>query len=116
MGLPIHITKAPGSYRIRVGDHVIGQTDQALLLDEAGNRPVIYVPRDAIIPAALEPTSRNSTCPYKGEASYFSVLTPGLAPGGKLDNVVWSYATPKASVAAIAGYLAFYPAVTVEKV
>lgn len=112
MGLPIHITKAPGSYRIRVGDLVIGQTDQALLLDEAGNRPVLYVPRDAIIPAALEPTSRNSTCPYKGEASYFSVL----APGGKLDNVVWSYATPKASVAAIAGHLAFYPAVTVEKV
>ena len=112
MGEPITITKAPGSYRIRVGDHVIGQTDHALLLDEAGNRPVIYVPRDAIKPAVLEPTTRHSTCPYKGEASYFSVLTPA----GNFDNVVWSYETPKASVAAIAGHVAFYPAVTVEKV
>lgn len=112
MGLPIHITKAPGSYRIRVGDHVIGQTDQALLLDEAGNRPVIYVPRVDMVMAALEPTPRHSTCPFKGEASYFSVTTPA----DRLDNVVWSYETPMAAVAAIAGHLAFYPAVTVEKV
>ena len=112
MGEPITITRAPGSYRIRVGDHVIGQTDAALLLNEAGHGPVIYVPRDAIAPAALDATTRHSTCPWKGEASYFSVKTPT----GKLDNVVWSYETPKASVAGIAGHLAFYPAVTVEKV
>ena len=112
MGEPITITKLPGTYRIRVGGQTIGQTDQALRLNEAGNRPVIYVPRAALLAGVLEPTTRHSTCPYKGEASYFSVITAT----GKQDNVVWSYPTPKASVAAIAGHLAFYPAVTVEAV
>ena len=112
MAEPICITPAPGRYRVRVGAMVIGETDQALFLAEAGHDPVIYVPRADMNMALLEPTAQRSMCPWKGEASYFSVL----APGGRLENAVWSYATPIAGRAAIAGHLAFYPWVTVEPV
>jgi uncharacterized protein (DUF427 family) len=108
----IVITKTAQRYRVRAGDTVLGETGHALLLTEGGRGPVIYVPRGDMDMALMVPTSRQTTCPWKGEASYFSVKTPG----GVLDNVIWSYETPKADAAAIAGHLAFYPAVTVEAV
>ena len=112
MAEPIFITPAPGRYRVRVGALVIGKTDQALVLAEAGHDPVIYLPRADMNMALLKPTGHLTICPWKGEASYFSVL----APGGRLENAVWSYATPIAGRTAIAGHLAFYPSVTVEPV
>jgi uncharacterized protein (DUF427 family) len=104
----IKISPAPGRYRIRLGDTVLGETGAALALVEGGGRPVIYVPRADMRMDLLQPTDRHTTCPWKGLASYFSIGTDS--------NVVWSYETPKAGSEAIAGHLAFYPAVTVEKV
>jgi uncharacterized protein (DUF427 family) len=111
MSEPIFITPAKGRYRVRVGDLVIGETDQALHLDEAGHERVVYVPRGDMNMALLEPTAHHSICPWKGQASYFSVL----APGGRLENAVWTYEAPIPARSAIAGMLAFYPSVTVEK-
>jgi uncharacterized protein (DUF427 family) len=105
----IKLTPAPGRYTIRAGDTVIGETDRAISLVEGGGRPVLYVPRDAVKPEYLDRTDRQTGCPWKGTASYFSVVTPA----GRLDNAVWSYETPKAGLEAIAGHLAFYPSVTV---
>ena len=108
MGKHIQISAAPGRYRVRLGDTVIGETVAALNLVEGGGRPVIYVPRADMRMDLLQATDRHTTCPWKGQASYFSI--------GTAANVVWSYQTPKADVAGIAGHLAFYPAVTVEQV
>lgn len=104
----IRVAALPERYRVRIGDLVLGETAAALQLVEGGHDPVIYVPRADMDMTLLQPTTRQSTCPWKGQASYFSV---GDAP-----NVVWSYETPNPEVAAIAGHLAFYPAVTVERV
>ena len=108
MGQPIHITPAAGRYRIAVGDLIIGETDRALLLDEAGHTPTLYIPRAAMRMDLLTRTQRQTTCPWKGQASYYSA-------GGQ-DNVIWSYETPKAEVAEIAGHMAFYPAVAVTRI
>jgi uncharacterized protein (DUF427 family) len=51
--------------------------------------------------ARLAPAARRTVCPWKGDASYFSLEGA--------ENAVWSYESPKAEVAAIAGRLAFYP-------
>ena len=104
----IKISAAPGRYRVRLGETVIGETSSALNLVEGGGRPVIYVPRKDMKMELLQATDRHTTCPWKGQASYFSI--------GTAANVVWSYETPKPESAAIAGHLAFYPAVTVEAV
>lgn len=53
----------------------------------------------------LAPTAHASHCPYKGDASYFSI-----AAGGKTaENAVWSYEQSYPAMAEIAGYVAFYP-------
>ena len=104
----IQILPAPGRYRVRLGDTVIGETAAALNLVEGGGRPVLYVPRADMQMDLLQATDRHTTCPWKGKASYFSIGTNA--------NVVWSYETPIAGSAPIAGHLAFYPAVTVERV
>ena len=105
----ITLTPAPGPHVIRAGDTVIGRTDQAVLLAEGSHPPVLYVPRADLDMTKLTGTPRQTTCPHKGVASYFSVTTPA----GTLENVAWSYETPIAGVECIAGHLAFYPAVTV---
>ncbi len=105
----IKLTPATGRYIIRAGQTVIGQTDHAISLVEGGGRAVLYVPSDAVAPQFLARTDRQTGCPWKGTASYFSVVTPL----GRLDNAVWSYETPNAGLEAIAGHLAFYPSVSV---
>ncbi len=108
----VTVTPAPGTWVARTGGAVIAESRNALLLHEGGRPPVVYFPRADVATAMLDRTDRGSSCGFKGQASYFSIVTPD----GRMENVVWSYETPRDEVAAIAGHLAFYPAVTVERV
>ena len=110
----ITITDAGGTWSVRAGGAVLGETDAALELREGGYDPVIYFPREDIAMAFLDRSDKTSHCPHKGDASYFSVVTKSAT----LHDVAWSYEDPKADVARIKGYLAFYPRdeVTVEQI
>lgn len=109
----IRIRTAPGTYVVRAGDAVLGESARVQELTEGSYPPVLYFPREDIAMAMLDRTDRSSTCPHKGQASYYSIVTPG----GTLANAVWTYETPKAGCAAIAGHLAFYTdRVTVERI
>jgi len=101
----IQIRPATGRYIVRASGAIIGETDRALELVEGSRAPVLYVPREDVAMALLDPTERHTTCPMKGEASYFRVVTPEA----RLDNAVWSYERPMPGAEAIAGHLAFYP-------
>lgn len=102
---PITVREAPGPVRVLWRGREIARTDAALLLKEASYPEVHYIPRDAVDPAVLERVDRKTFCPYKGDASYFS-----LASGADRDEAaVWSYETPFPAMTAITGYLAFYP-------
>ena len=61
------------------------------------------VPRDDLAMAFLEKTEHTSQCPWKGQASYFSIA----AKSGLIENAGWSYETPKDDVAAIRNHIAF---------
>lgn len=112
MANSITITPAAGHYVVRAGGAVIGETDRALELREGSHPPVIYVPREDMGMALLDRTARQTTCPHKGVASYYSISVPG----GTLADAVWSYEDPKPGVEAIRGHLAFYPdRVTVQR-
>jgi len=102
---PITITPNPRRVRVTAGDIVIAETSKALTLKEAKYPAVQYVPREDTNMALLERTDRVTHCPYKGDASYFSVK----ADGKMLDNAIWTYETPFPAMAEIAGHLAFYP-------
>ena len=93
------ITIEPTGQRVTVtaGDQVIARSDNALTLREASYPPVQYVPIDDVDRAALRPTDHETYCPYKGDASYFTVTTPD----GELENVIWTYEQPYDAVAEI---------------
>ena len=100
------ITIEPIRDRVRVIWHgrTIGDSKTALELREANYPPVVYVPRADMDMSALERTARVTTCPYKGEANYFSI-TDGKA---RDDNAVWTYELPRTDVGEIGSHLAFY--------
>lgn len=102
---PIAITPHPGRVIVRVAGQIVADTRAALTLREADYPPVQYIPRADVEMDLLRPTTNASHCPYKGDCSYFSIP----AGGARSENAVWSYEAPYAAVAAIAGYLAFYP-------
>ncbi len=108
----IKIRKAPGTWVIRAGGAVIGESQNALELTEDPYPPVLYFPRGDVAMAMMEPGTSHSSCPWKGVASYYSLVTKS----GTIHNAAWSYEHPKAGVDAISGHLAFYPdKVTVEQ-
>ena len=109
------ITIAPTGKRIRVsiGDTVIADTTHALTLKEATYPAVQYIPREDARMMNLVRTDRVTHCPYKGDASYFSIK----AGGKTIENSIWTYETPFPAMAEISGHLAFYPdKVTIEEV
>lgn len=99
---PITITRSDAHVTVRAGNKVIADTHRALELREANYPPVFYIPRADADMALLDSTDHASYCPYKGDASYFSVRDGA-------ENAVWSYEAPYEAVAEIAGHLAFYP-------
>ena len=109
----IKIRPAGGTWVVRAGGAVLGESDNALELIEGDLAPVIYIPREDIAMAFLEPSETVSHCPYKGDAKYYSIV----AKSGPIADAAWSYETPKDGVEQIAGYLAFYTSkVAVEQV
>lgn len=101
------ITIAPTATRITVvaGGRTIADTTRALTLREANYPPVHYIPREDVEMAALVRTDHGTHCPYKGDASYFSIPVGG----DRAVDAAWSYEHPHEAVAAIANHLAFYP-------
>jgi uncharacterized protein (DUF427 family) len=76
----------------------------ALTLREASYPPVQYIPRRDVDMAALTRSEHTTYCPYKGDASYYSIP----AGGDRSRNAVWTYETPFKAMAQIKDYVAFY--------
>jgi uncharacterized protein (DUF427 family) len=103
---PITISPSHGRVRVRLGGDVIADTSDALDLRESTYPLVHYIPRNAVQMDRLIKTDHSTHCPYKGDASYFSIVAND---GTRVENAVWSYETPFPAMREIADYLAFYP-------
>ena len=101
---PITIRPTGTRVTVRVGGTVVATTDSALSLAEASYPVVQYIPVADVDQALLERTTSQTYCPYKGDASYYTVNVPGRTE----PDVIWTYEHPYPSVAEIAGHLAFY--------
>jgi len=102
---PITITAAPQRVRVTFAGRVVADTRRALSLVEASYAPVMYIPPEDVDVTALARTDHKTHCPYKGDASYYSIRTGDR----NAQNAVWTYEQPIKAVAAIKGYMAFYP-------
>ena len=85
--------------RVSIGGELVADTDRAVVLFETGLPPRWYVPREDVR-AELERSDYHTACPYKGEATHYSVAGE--------DSVAWSYPDPLWEVEPIRDRVAFY--------
>ena len=102
---PITLDPCRSRVRASFGHHVIADTDDALILREASYPPVYYFPKDHIEMGFFGRTDHSTQCPYKGDATYWTLTMDGDVA----ENAAWSYEDPFPAVAPIKGRLAFYP-------
>lgn len=103
---PITVTPTGRHVAVRVNGELVAETDHALTLQESTYPAVQYVPIADVNRDLLRPTDTATYCPYKGDASYYSVVT---SAGDTVDDAIWTYEEPYDAVATIAGHVAFYP-------
>lgn len=102
---PITISANHNRVRVIMAGKAVADTTHALTLKEADYPPVQYIPRADADFTLLTRTAHASHCPYKGDASYYSIVIADRTA----ENAVWSYEQPHPAMKEIAGYLAFYP-------
>jgi uncharacterized protein (DUF427 family) len=102
---PITIAFNPKRVEVVYSGHTLADSRRALELKEASYHPAQYIPREDVDMAYLTRTDHHTYCPYKGEASYYSILMDGVFA----ENAVWTYEDPYPAMAEIKDHLAFYP-------
>jgi uncharacterized protein (DUF427 family) len=103
-GHTITITPTDSRIEITLSGEKLAETDRAVLLDETGMPTRYYLPRQDVRTDLLRPTATRTTCPFKGQASYWSAEV-----GGEVhDDLVWSYESPIPDAERIAGLMCFY--------
>ncbi len=87
-------------------DEIIAESENTVVVE--GNH---YFPNESVNKKYLVESNKNSFCPWKGTANYFS-----LKVNGKInDDSAWYYPDPKPAAAEIKGYIAFWRGVKIEK-
>lgn len=84
----------------------IADTHQAQRVLETSHPPVYYIPPTDLRREYLVPSPRQTFCEWKGQGAYYSVVVGDK----RLEDVAWYYPNPTPAFAAIAHYVAFYPA------
>jgi uncharacterized protein (DUF427 family) len=100
----IYFEDSPRRIRARFGGETIVDSRRVKLLHEQNHLPIYYFPAEDVRMDLLEPTDHSTRCPFKGEASYWSVR----AGGRVAENAAWSYPEPLDDAPPLAGYIAFY--------
>ncbi|MCW2652533.1 MAG: hypothetical protein QOE41_4289 [Mycobacterium sp.] len=103
---PITVTPTGEHVTVRVNGEIVADTDAALTLQEATLPAVHYIPLADVNMDMMRCTDTATYCPFKGDASYYSVVTSG---GDTVEDAIWTYEQPYSAVASIAGHVAFYP-------
>jgi uncharacterized protein (DUF427 family) len=103
---PPRLEEFSGLITVELGDHTIAETDRAWRVLETSHPPTYYLPSSCFRAGALRPAAGSSWCEWKGQASYFDLVTPTrVAP-----KAGWTYLKPTGGFTAIAGAIAVLPA------
>jgi len=92
------------SVRVEFGGETVAESGNALVLREGRLPPVLYIPKADVNWSITTATDRSTHCPYKGDASYWSVS----ANGQTAENAIWGYPQAIEAVSAISDCVAFY--------
>jgi adenylate cyclase len=96
----------PSRKRVRVvmGGETVADSERVLIMHETGYRPVTYVPREDVRMDLLRPSEQHTHCPFKGDASYWTIEVGGR----RIENAAWSYEDPYEEAEVVRGHIAFY--------
>jgi uncharacterized protein (DUF427 family) len=95
---------------VKFGGVTIADSSEALQVEETGHGPVYYLPEKDVRLDLMHPTDHHTRCPYKGEASYWTIEVPAEAGSvRRSENAAWAYPLPYDEVSGLAGHYAFYP-------
>jgi len=95
---------------VKLAGVTIADSGAALRVEETGHSPVYYLPKKDVRLDLMRPTEHHTRCPYKGEASYWTIEVPAEAGSvRRSENAVWAYPSPYDEVSRLVGYYAFYP-------
>ena len=101
---PITVQPVAERVVVRAGGRLVADSTSALRLDEASLPPVYYLPIGDVDKDLLRRSESHTYCPYKGDASYYDIVTGD----GEISDATWTYEQPYDAVAGIAGHVAFY--------
>jgi uncharacterized protein (DUF427 family) len=100
----VYLEPCPRRVRVFFGGEAVADSTRVMYLYETGHLPVYYFPLADLRSDLLKETDHHTTCPYKGVASYYSVVVGDRTA----ENAVWTYPEPIDAVPGLAGYAAFY--------
>jgi class 3 adenylate cyclase/uncharacterized protein (DUF427 family) len=102
-GYRVVIEPSPARVRAVFGGETVADSTSALVMHETRLPPVYYFPRADVRMDLLQPTNHLTHCPFKGNASYWSIA----AGGAVAENAAWSYQDPYDESSSVEGYIAF---------
>ncbi|RMF12220.1 MAG: DUF427 domain-containing protein [Alphaproteobacteria bacterium] len=100
----VTLSPDPMQVTVRIFGVTVAQSGRARRLNEVGLPPVHYIPREDVDLSRLEASTHTSHCPFKGDARYWTLVIGD----NRFEDAVWSYETPVADLAPIAGHMAFW--------
>lgn len=99
---PPRLEKFTGSITVELGGQLVASTDRAWRVLETSHPPTYYLPSESFAEGVLRPTTGGSWCEWKGQASYFDLVTPSATAS----RAAWTYRDPTPGFADIAGAVA----------
>ena len=94
----------PRAVRVELAGEPVAESTRSIFVNEADYPAVVYIPEDDVRGDLIEATNHHTFCPFKGEASYWTLRVGDIVE----ENVLWSYPEPFEEVAWLEGLMAFY--------
>lgn len=102
-GYRVVLKRAGQRVRAIAGDHLVADSSDAMVMQETRLPQVFYFPRKDVAMDLLARTPHRTHCPFKGDASYFSLKIGATT----IENAAWSYETPYDEAFSVKDYVAF---------
>jgi acyl-CoA thioesterase-2 len=103
-GYRIELVPWRGRGRVRLADRSLAESGECLIVKESDHLAQLYFPESSVDWTAFESTDHHTTCPFKGQADYWTLAVSNPP----IENVAWTYRKPFAEVAGLDGFVAFY--------
>ena len=102
---PPRVEPTPELVAVDLGGRRIAETRRPLRVLETSHPPVYYLPRADVVPGVLRPGRGRTWCEFKGQATYFDVVSGQVA----VARAAWHYPKPARGYEELTRHVAFYP-------